>query len=88
MDAFRLNWLNASDAARSVRDGVIGSEQLVEACLARVREIEETIQAWQFLDPEHALTQARARDQDRREGKPIGPLHGVPGTACRSHTSV
>ena len=78
MDAFRLNWLNASDAARSVRDGVISSEQLVEACLARVREIEETIQAWQFLDPEHALTQARVRDQDRREGKPIGPLHGVP----------
>jgi Asp-tRNA(Asn)/Glu-tRNA(Gln) amidotransferase A subunit family amidase len=36
------------------------------------------VEAWAYLDPEHALTQARARDQDRREGKPVGPLHGVP----------
>jgi Asp-tRNA(Asn)/Glu-tRNA(Gln) amidotransferase A subunit family amidase len=78
MDALQLIGLTASDAARAVRDGVISSEQLVEACLARVREVEDTIQAWQFLDPEHALNQARARDQIRREGQSVGPLHGVP----------
>ena len=78
MDASQLNWLSAADAARAIRDGAISSEQLVEACLARVREVEEKVQAWQFLDPEHALGQARARDRDRREGHPSGPLHGVP----------
>ncbi len=78
MDASQLNWLAAADAARAIRDGAISSEQLVEACLARVREAEEKVQAWQFLDPEHALGQARARDRDRREGRPSGPLHGVP----------
>jgi Asp-tRNA(Asn)/Glu-tRNA(Gln) amidotransferase A subunit family amidase len=78
MDAFQLNWLTAGDAARAVRDGAISAEQLVEACLARVREVEDRVQAWQFLDHEFALNQARARDQDRREGKPVGPLHGVP----------
>jgi Asp-tRNA(Asn)/Glu-tRNA(Gln) amidotransferase A subunit family amidase len=78
MDASQLNWLSASDAARAIRDGAITSEQLVEACLARIREAEPQVQAWQFLDPEHALAQARARDADRREGKPSGPLHGVP----------
>ncbi|HLB13546.1 MAG TPA: amidase [Burkholderiales bacterium] len=78
MDASQLNWLSAGDAARAIRDGAISSEQLVEACLARVREVEEKVQAWQFLDPEHALGQARARDRDRREGHPTGPLHGVP----------
>ena len=78
MDASQLNWLAAADAARAIRDGAISSEQLVEACLARVREVEEKVQAWQFLDPEHALGQARARDRDRREGHPSGPLHGVP----------
>jgi len=78
MDASQLNWLSAGDAARAIRDGAISSEQLVEACLARVREVEEKVQAWQFLDPEHALGQARARDRDRQEGHPTGPLHGIP----------
>jgi Asp-tRNA(Asn)/Glu-tRNA(Gln) amidotransferase A subunit family amidase len=78
MDALRLNWFTASAAARSIFDGAISSERLVEECLARVREVEAAVQAWQFLDPEYALNQARARDQDRREGQSIGPLHGVP----------
>jgi Asp-tRNA(Asn)/Glu-tRNA(Gln) amidotransferase A subunit family amidase len=78
MDATQLNWLSASDAARAIRDGAISSEQLVEACLARVREADGAVQAWAHLDPEHALAQARARDRDRSEGQPTGPLHGVP----------
>ena len=43
-----------------------------------MREVDDRVQAWAFLDPEHALGQARARDQERREGNPMGPLHGVP----------
>ncbi|MSQ55101.1 MAG: amidase [Betaproteobacteria bacterium] len=78
MDASRLECLSASDAARAIAEGAISSEQLVEACLARIRAAEPEVQAWQFLDPEHALVQARARDLDRREGRPSGPLHGVP----------
>jgi Asp-tRNA(Asn)/Glu-tRNA(Gln) amidotransferase A subunit family amidase len=78
MDASQLNWLSASDAARAIRDGAVSSEQLTEACLARVREVDDRVKAWAFLDPEHALKQARARDQERREGRPTGPLHGVP----------
>jgi Asp-tRNA(Asn)/Glu-tRNA(Gln) amidotransferase A subunit family amidase len=78
MDASQLNWLSASDAARGIRDGAFTSEQLTQACLARVREAEPQVQAWTFLDEAHALGQARARDQDRAEGRPTGPLHGVP----------
>ncbi len=78
MDATQPNLLSASDAARAIRDGAISSEQLTEACLARVREIDPKVEAWAYLDPEHALRQARARDADRSEGKPVGPLHGVP----------
>jgi Asp-tRNA(Asn)/Glu-tRNA(Gln) amidotransferase A subunit family amidase len=78
MDPTQLNWLSAADAARAIRDGAINAEQLVQACLARVREADGGIQAWAFLDPEHALTQARARDRDRSEGRAMGPLHGIP----------
>jgi Asp-tRNA(Asn)/Glu-tRNA(Gln) amidotransferase A subunit family amidase len=61
-----------------IHDGVISSVQLVEACLARIREVDEGIQAWAYLDPDYALAQARAADAWRSEGRPTGPLHGVP----------
>ncbi|HSQ11908.1 MAG TPA: amidase, partial [Candidatus Deferrimicrobium sp.] len=78
MDLSDLHLLSASEAARLLRDGVISSEQLVEACLTQIHAVDDNIQAWAFLDPEYALTQARALDQHRLEGKPTGPLHGVP----------
>ena len=78
MDLSNLHSLSATEAARLIRGGVISSEQLVEACLARVREVDAQVQAWAFLDPDYALAQARAADQRRLSGQPIGPLHGVP----------
>jgi Asp-tRNA(Asn)/Glu-tRNA(Gln) amidotransferase A subunit family amidase len=78
MDASQLNWLSAGDAARALRDGAFSAEQLTQACLARVREADPQVQAWAFLDEAHALNQASARDLDRSEGRPIGPLHGIP----------
>lgn len=78
MDASKLNWLAATDVARAIREGAITAEQLVEACLARIREAEPQVQAWHYLDDKHALAQARSLDEHRREGKPLGPLHGVP----------
>ena len=78
MDASQFNWLSASDAARGIRDGAFTSEQLMQACLSRVHQEEPQVQAWTFLDEEHALKQARARDLDRAEGHPTGLLHGVP----------
>lgn len=78
MDPKQLNWLSATDSARALRDGAFSAEQLMQACLARVQEVDGEVQAWTFLDREHALSQARARDLDRAEGKPVGPLHGIP----------
>jgi Asp-tRNA(Asn)/Glu-tRNA(Gln) amidotransferase A subunit family amidase len=78
MDLTNLHSLSASEAARLIRDGAISSEQLVEACLARVREIDEPVRAWAFLDPDHALAQARAADEWRLSGRPCGRLHGIP----------
>src|SRR5688500_12616852 len=77
-DAPNLHALSATDAARLIRDGVITCTQLMDACLARVRETDEQVQAWAFLDPEYARAQARAADEYRLSGQPLGPLHGVP----------
>ena len=78
MDPTKLNWLSASDAARAIRDGAVSAAELTQACLARVKEADGDVQAWTYLDENHALAQAKARDLDKSEGRPLGPLHGVP----------
>jgi Asp-tRNA(Asn)/Glu-tRNA(Gln) amidotransferase A subunit family amidase len=70
--------LSAADAAQQIREGRLTSEELVQACLERIRALEPKVQAWAFLDEEHALAQARAADERKRSGGQIGPLHGVP----------
>ena len=70
--------LSAAAAARALRDGALTSEELVTACLERIDAVDGDIEAWAHLDPEFALTQARALDASRQAGEPVGPLHGVP----------
>jgi Asp-tRNA(Asn)/Glu-tRNA(Gln) amidotransferase A subunit family amidase len=70
--------LTASEAARRIREGLLTSEELVQSCLEQIRAVEPKVQAWQFLDEAHALAQARALDERKRNGEPLGPLHGVP----------
>ena len=68
------NELGAMAATEAMVMGTLTSEELTEACLARIAEREATIGAWQHLDAEYARAQARARDSE----PPRGPLHGVP----------
>ena len=78
MDLTDLHLLSAAEAARLIREGVISSEQFVKAFLERIVQVDGQVQAWTFLDHEYALEQARAADERRLSGQPIGPLHGVP----------
>ncbi len=78
MDTPTLNWLSASAAAAAIRDGAMSCEEITAACLAHTCEVDEDVQAWTFLDADHALRQARERDQERREGRPTGALQGIP----------
>ncbi|MGH6954344.1 MAG: amidase [Alphaproteobacteria bacterium] len=73
-----LATMSATEAAAAIRGGRIASEELVRASLARIGERESQVKAWTFLDPELALAQARAADRARRDGRPLGALHGVP----------
>jgi Asp-tRNA(Asn)/Glu-tRNA(Gln) amidotransferase A subunit family amidase len=69
---------SAAEIARLIRDGRLSSEELVQGCLERIRELEPKVQAWTFLDEAHALAQARAADERRRSGESVGPLNGIP----------
>ncbi len=70
----KLNTLSALDAARLIAAGEITSEALVRDCLERIAAREGEVQAWQHLEREAALEQARAADA----GPNRGLLHGVP----------
>jgi len=70
--------LTAVEAAKRIREGRLSSEELVEGCLERIRQVEPQVQAWTFLDEKLALSQARAADEKRRSGEGVGALNGVP----------
>ena len=70
----RLNELTATEIVRAIGAGETTCEALTRACLDHIREREPQVQAWQYLDPDRALAQARALDRQSARG----PLHGVP----------
>ncbi|HEY2338505.1 MAG TPA: amidase [Burkholderiales bacterium] len=61
-----------------MQEGFLSAEELARSCLERIDAVEPAVQAWQYLDPEHVLEQARAADERRRSGAGVGPLNGVP----------
>lgn len=70
-DLFRLS---ARDAAQRIADGALTAEALTRACLERVAAREGVVGAWAHVDADHALAEARARDQSTRRGA----LQGIP----------
>ena len=69
-----LNGLTASEASAKLEAGEITSEALTRDCLDRIAAREGAVQAWDYIDPDYALSQAKALDNEPRRG----PLHGVP----------
>jgi Asp-tRNA(Asn)/Glu-tRNA(Gln) amidotransferase A subunit family amidase len=69
-----LNSLSATAIATGVADGSFTAEAVTAACLDHIAAREDTVGAWEFLDPELALTQARGVDAAEVKG----PLAGVP----------
>ena len=66
-----LNTLSAVEAARQIAAGKITSEALVRDCLEHIAAREIDVQAWEYLDCDGALKQARAADA----GPPLLDMH-------------
>ena len=69
-----LNKLGAVEATKKIASGEITSEALIKDCLLRIRARDSDIGAWQYIDPDYALEQARTLDNIPNKGL----LHGVP----------
>ena len=67
--------LTASQAAAGMRSGSFTVEEYAQSLLSRIRDRDDTVKAWAYLDPEQVLNQARQLDKVPPEER--GPLHGV-----------
>lgn len=74
----RPNELTAAEAARAIARREHTAVELAEACLNRIEALDERLLAWVYVDRETVLADARQADAAVAEGRPLGPLHGVP----------
>ena len=70
--------VTAAEAARRIRSGALSPSNLLASCLKRIDAIEPLLKAWVLLDRDAASRVAVQRDIEAREGRFMGPLHGVP----------
>jgi Asp-tRNA(Asn)/Glu-tRNA(Gln) amidotransferase A subunit family amidase len=70
--------LTACEMHAEIVAGRLSSVDLVIDCLRRITIREPMIGAWAHLNADFALAQARAADGALSDGKPLGPLHGIP----------
>jgi aspartyl-tRNA(Asn)/glutamyl-tRNA(Gln) amidotransferase subunit A len=70
--------LSAAAARDAIRAGTLSPVALVEACLARIRALDPTVQAWIHLDEAGARAQAARSEDEAKSGTLRGQLHGVP----------
>lgn len=65
-------------AGENLRRGRLTAEVLVASCLERIEAREPQVRAWVTLHAQEALGQARLMDQEAKEQRWRGPLHGIP----------
>lgn len=72
--------LSAAEMSEGIRSGQMSSEQIVRAYLSRIEKMDRqgpNVQSIIALNPD-ALNEARQRDEEVRQGKVRGDLHGIP----------
>jgi len=67
-----------SELVGALNEGKLSAFDLTQACLEHIKNHDDNIEAWAFLDGDLALATAKIADDYRHQGKPLGPLHGIP----------
>ena len=70
--------LTVSQAAREIKEKKLSPVDLAQSLLDRIEATDEDLQAWVTIDREEVLTNAKQREEEAKEGKSKGLLHGVP----------
>ncbi len=70
--------LSISEAAALVRRKKVSPVELTNACLARIEQLDPSLNAFITVTSESALAQAREAEAEVMRGRLRGPLHGIP----------
>ena len=74
-----IDWQSKGfEIAAAVRDGGISATEAVQVALARIEQTNPALNAFTAVTSERARAKAAALDQMRGEGRPLGPLAGMP----------
>lgn len=71
----------ATQLADAIRRGTVSAIEAIDACLARVEQLDPSIHAFVTVHAESARAAALDADKLRASGAPLPPLHGVPFAA-------
>jgi fatty acid amide hydrolase len=74
-----IHW-SASEIARRIARRDISASEVTRAFIARIKEVNPRLNAVVVPRFEEAISEAAAADLQQADGKPLGPLHGVPIT--------
>lgn len=70
--------MSIAQAAELLRRKQISPVDLTDACLARIEQLNPTINAFITVMHDSALTQAHKAEDEIHAGNWRGPLHGIP----------
>ncbi|SIR09801.1 Asp-tRNA(Asn)/Glu-tRNA(Gln) amidotransferase subunit GatA [Micromonospora avicenniae] len=73
-----LTTKTAAEIAALVAGGETSAVEVTQAHLDRIAAVDDQVHAFLHVDTEGALAAARAVDERRAAGEPLGPLAGVP----------
>ena len=70
--------LSISELVSKLKSGNISSVELCSAYIDRYDKFEKDVKAWAYFDKKLLLEKATEADENRKAGKPLGQLHGLP----------
>ena len=73
-----MNDISIAEASDLLRRKQISPVELTTSCLARIEQLNPTINAFITVMHDSALAQAREAEQEIHAGNWRGPLHGIP----------
>ena len=73
-----LHQQSICELAAGLRNGEFSSVDLTQHFLARIGQLDPSLNAYRLVCAEQSLAEARAADDALRSDRSQGPLHGIP----------